>query len=87
MPTCKINVFRRARAPGEHMLGPGDERNDKNSGNKLFLAFRCDNGINRPKASNGRRFPCPAQLVFAMTSFFVFTEGSGAEAPIGCEVL
>ena len=43
--------------------------------------------ISSPKASNGQRFPFPAQLVFALNSFFVFMEVSRAADPIGDKVL
>ena len=41
----------------------------------------------RPKASNGQQFPYPAQLAYALSSSFVFVEGSRAAAPIGDKVL
>jgi len=43
------------------------------------------NKTSRLKASNGQRFPNPAQLVFALSSSFVFMEGSRAAATIGDE--
>ena len=41
----------------------------------------------RPKASNGQRFPRPAQLLLLNESFLVFIGGSGAAAPIEDKVL
>ena len=43
--------------------------------------------LKNKSASNGTRFPCPAQLVFAFSSSFVFMEGSRAAVPIGEKVL
>ena len=43
-------------------------------------------GISSPKASNGQRFPFPAQLVLAMSSFFVCMERIRAAAPIADKV-
>ena len=40
-----------------------------------------------PKALNGQRFPCPAQLVLAMNYFLVFLDGRSTVALIKQELL